>query len=389
MRIVIATSLVLAIGCQGSAADPNASVQFDRVALLTQAADCAVGRYDAFLPLARDLEAKTAALSAGTATLADAQASWSAAIASWQEAELFSFGPAASQSQPGGQNFRDLIYSWPLLSRCQIDQQLVSKLYADPAAFQAAGSLITGRGFAALEYLLFYAGTDNGCPGTNAINTSGSWTALSAAELNARKAAYAAAAATDVRVQTEALLRAWDPAGGNFRNELLTAGAGSKTYVSQQTALNAVSNAMFYVEVEDKDTKLGKVLGLGDCLKTTCPEDWESQYAHASTAHLKANLVGFRRLYQGCSLTAGGLGFDDWLVAAGASAASADLQTKILAAQASLDGLTMPLEQALTQDPKQVASVYGALKGITDILKTQFVSVLRLEPPVGTEGDND
>ena len=59
------------------------------------------------------------------------------------------------------------------------------------------------------------------------------------------------------------------------------------------------------------------------------------------------------------------------------------------AAQASVDGLTMPIEQALSQDPNQVFGVYTALKGITDILKTQFVSVLRLEPPVGTEGDND
>jgi predicted lipoprotein len=381
--------LLLLAGCQSSSADPNASVQFDKKALLTAAGDCAVGRYNDFLPLAKDLEAKTTALAAGTASLADAQASWSAAMESWQVAEVFSFGPAASQSQPGGQNYRDLIYSWPLLSRCQIDQQIVSKLYADTASFQASSSLITGRGFAALEYLLFYTGTDNGCPATNPINADGSWNALSAAELIARKAAYAAAAATDIRVQTEALLHAWDPAGGNFRNELVTAGAGSKTYVSQQTALNAVSNAMFYVEVEDKDTKVGKPLGFGDCLKTTCPEDWESQYAHASTAHLKANLAGFRRLFQGCTQADGALGFDDWLIAAGAGSAAADLQAKIVAAQASVDSLPMPLEQALTQDPNQVFAVYTALKGITDILKTQFVSVLRLEPPVGTEGDND
>jgi predicted lipoprotein len=378
--------LVLLAGCSGSKQEPGGGITFDRLALLSQAADCAVGRYTASAAPFDDLKAKTQALAEGTATLAEAQISWSAAMAAWQEAEVFSFGPAATSTLPGGQNLRDQIYSWPILSRCQVDQQIVSKLYAD-ASFKT--SLITGRGLAALEYLLFYTGADNGCPTTNAINTSGSWNALSAAELTKRKADYAAAAAADIRTTLDALLKAWDPAGGNFRQQLLTAGSGSTTYSSQQTALNAVSNAMFYVEVEDKDTKLGRVLGLGDCGKSTCPEDFESQWAHASTAHVKANLVGFRRLYQGCTLADGGLGFDDWLIAANDSAAAARLQTAIVNAQTTVDGLTMPLEQALTNDPNQVRAVYTALKGITDILKTELVSVLHLEPPVGTEGDND
>jgi predicted lipoprotein len=386
---LVAALLVAGCACKGGQKPPaGAGDGFDRARLLAQAADCAIGRYAAFAAAARELESKTRAFSAsrGATERAAAQQSWAVAMAAWEEAELFTFGPAAASNQRGGRDLRDQIHAWPLVSRCRIDEQTVSRLYADPAY---KTSLVNARGMTAVEYLLRYPGTDNGCAPSSVINASGTWAALSADELTQRKAEYAAAAAADVREKADALVQAWDPIGGNFRQELVSAGSGSKTFTSQQQALNAVSDAMFYLEIQVKDAKVGKPLGMGDCFQPSCPDALESQWAQASTAHLVANLIGFRRLYQGCSMTAGALGFDDWLVAAGAPDAAARLQQAIERAQAAVDVLTPPLEQALLQDPAKVQAVYAALKDVTDLLKTEFVSVLHLEPPAATEGDND
>ena len=51
--------------------------------------------------------------------------------------------------------------------------------------------------------------------------------------------------------------------------------------------------------------------------------------------------------------------------------------------------MTVSLEQALATDPAKVMTVYTAFKGLTDLLKTEFVTVLNLELPKTTQGDND
>jgi hypothetical protein len=58
-------------------------------------------------------------------------------------------------------------------------------------------------------------------------------------------------------------------------------------------------------------------------------------------------------------------------------------------AEAAVDELDPPLEQALASDPQKVRAVYDAVKALTDPLKTEFVTVLNLELPRTSEGDND
>ncbi|WP_438032273.1 imelysin family protein [Sorangium sp. So ce204] len=368
---------------------PVAEGPFSKAKLITAAADCALNRACEFEAQARALHESAAALARGPGepSAAAARDAWLAAMTVWQEAELFRFGPAASSTQPGGQDLRDQIYSWPLVSRCKVDEQIVSRAYAQPSF---SSSLINGRGLAAFEYLVFYGGGDNACTQFSPINANRTWAALSAGELAQRKADYAAAAAADVLAQAGALARAWAPEAGSFREKLTRAGQGSPVFATEQDALNAVSDAMFYIEKELKDWKLGRPLGFTeDCVTPTCPEALESRFALASAAHLKANLRGFRRLFQGCGEGGEGVGFDDWLRAAG----SADLADRMLqalsGAQSAVDALDLPLEQALSTDRAKVESVYTAVKALTDLLKTEFVSALNLELPQSSEGDND
>jgi uncharacterized protein len=267
-----------------------------------------------------------------------------------------------------------------------VETALVDKLYASTGF---GTSLISNRGLGAAEYLLFYPGSDNACPDYSAINKSGTWAALGAAEVATRKRAYAAAVAADVLNNTQKLLQAWDPAGGNFRQKLTQPGSGSP-YPNEHAALSAVWLGIFYVEWEVKDFKLGIPLGVSpDCATGLCPESLESRYANVSTANIRRNLVGFRRLFQGCGGKNTGLGFDDWLDAVGASELRGRMLTALDGAQTAVDELNPPLEVSLTADTARVRDVYAALKQLTDLLKSEFITVLDLDLPAGAGTDND
>jgi uncharacterized protein len=362
---------------------------FSKRSLLVALGDCAVQHYAEFAALAEELAERTRASAENPSaeTLEMVRAAWSTAMASWQRAELYRFGPAARSTEPGGRDLRDQIYSWPLASRCRVEEQLVAR--ADEAA-DFASSLVNGRSLAALEYLAFYQGTDNACSTFSVINAAGSWSALNSQALSQRKAAYAARVAGDVLERAGMLLAAWRPEGDDFAAELSSAGVGSVTFASEQAALNAASDALFYIEREVKDLKLGAPLGLvPECPNASCPEAVESPFAKASTGHLRQNLLGFQRLFSGCGAGFSGLGFDDWLVAVGASDLAARMAEAVTRARAVLDGLEVSIDQALLSEPARVASIHAAIKGITDLLKTEFITVLNLDLPRTLEGDTD
>lgn len=371
-------------GIDGAAPD----VPFSKPALLSQLADCAVAHYQHFAAQADELEKAASGHAAARtpATSSSARGAFVQAMAAWQQAELFRFGPAAQATEPGGQDFRDNIYAWPLFGRCKVEEQLVSQAYSDPGF---ATSLINGRGLGALEYTLYYSGSDNACTQFSAINANGTWAALGDPELALRKAHYAAAVAKDVRARSLGLLSAWSPSGGNFRFELAKAGSGSAVFASDQKALNAVSDALFYIEREVKDLKLGRPIGLVECFTATCPEAVESPYAGLSVDHVRQNLIALRRLFHGCYPGNTGLGFEDWLRAVGASDIADDLGAAIAGALVATTTIDLPLEQAVVAEPAQAAALHQAIKQISDLLKVEFVTVLNLELPKTVVGDND
>lgn len=369
--------------------EPEPDEPFSKMALLRQVAECARAQYADFGGYARRLDAAAKAnLSAPTEANALAlRSAWLAANSSWQVAEVFRFGPAArsADADPGAQELRDQIYAWRFGGRCPIETALVNEVYASPGF---GSSLINQRGLGAAEFLLFYPGTDNECPSYSAINVTGAWTALGSAEIISRKRAYAAAIAADVLSNAEKLIAAWDPSRGNFGKQLTQPSTG--VYKNEQTALNAVLFGLFYIEKEVKDYKLGIPIGANvECVSGLCPEALESRYANVSTANIQRNLLGFRRLFQGCGPQNRGLGFDDWLAAIGASELRERMLTALDGAQAAIDALDPPLEVSLTAHTQRVLDVYVALKVLTDLLKADLVTVLDLELPVGAGSDND
>jgi predicted lipoprotein len=309
------------------------------------------------------------------------------AMEAWQVLEPMQVGPAAPRSLPGGAELRDNIYSWPLVSRCAIEEQIVSRGYQS-SSFPS--TLVSRRGLYALEYLLFYEGSDTECSSSSVIVADGTWAALPAEEREARKRAYAAVVAANVKQRADELVEAWEAGKGNFSQTFETAGPGNAVYASSQAALNSVSDALFYVEEVVKDKKIARPLGLRECSSDTCPELLESPFARRAKQNVTANLVGYRRLVEGCGANFEGMGFDDLLGAVGTEALAVKLAERVRAAQTALQAVEeADLAQALAQDKASVRAVYDGLKGVTDVMKTELATVLDLELPAAVEGDND
>ncbi|WP_170229072.1 imelysin family protein [Polyangium fumosum] len=372
----------------GSSGDPTGGMgTVTRATLIDAIATCNLELLDTFQKAAQELSTAAAKAKTDPQARAEAQAAWSKAIDLWQRAEPFQFGPGGPTNTPGGQGLRDTLYSWPLVSRCLVEQNIVSKAYE--AADFGTTALINMRGLAAAEYLLFYTGTDNACNPASAINTSGSWAALSADELASRKAAYASSVSSGIAAMAGKLLGAWRPGEGDFDTQFRNAGKSGSAYTTEQMALNAVSDAMFHVEIQVKDQKLARPLGILDCANATCPEAVESRFAGRSRVHVRNNLVGFRMLMSGCK-DGEGVGFDDVLTALGATALAEKMSADVNGAIAAADAVPSDdLAQALAQNPESVKQLHDAVKRITDSLKTEFVTVLDLELPQTVEGDND
>ncbi|HEY0715547.1 MAG TPA: imelysin family protein [Polyangia bacterium] len=363
---------------------------FSRPALLRAFGNTALAAAQAFVPTAAELVRTTAAHEANPtdATLNAAREAFRAAFDVWQISEVMQFGPAAPKGgRPGGADFRDQIYLYPLVNRCAVEEEIVASGWKSPTF---ATSLANRRGFFALEYLLFYEGADTGCGAFSPIVAMGTWAALPAAERDARKRSYAAAVARDIQTRSTGLVDAWSPAKENFLETFATAGPGNRLFATPQAALNAVSDAVFYFEREMKDSKLARALGLRECMAPACPEFLESPFADRSKTAFAANLVGFRRLMEGGGANYTGLGFDDLLASVGAGDLATTLRERTVAVEAALAAVDEPdFELTLAQDAASLRALYDALKSVTDLLKTQFTTVLNLELPQGLEGDND
>lgn len=361
-------------------------LSFDRPQLLATFAACARFTIGEFVSRAGALDAATMALATqpSAEVAAAARSAYRDAMLSWQVVEVMQFGPAATSMPAGGAGLRNQIYAWPVERRCDVETQIVNRGWEQPGFEQ---SLVTRRGLAALEYLLFHAGNDTAC--TDPATVAG-WAALVPDELAARKRAYAARVAADVNARAQQLAAAWAPGGGNFAGTLATAGPGNPVFPSTQAALNAISDALFYVESEVKDMKVGPPLGAGACSMDSSCAPPESVHAGLSKENLRSNLTGFRRIFEGCGAGFAGLGFDDLLTAVGAQSTTAAILGAQHAALAALDAIEEPtLAAAIAADKPSVQTLYTALRTLATLLKTDFMMALDLDLPDSVDGDVD
>lgn len=365
-------------------AAPISEGAFTREALRAAAADCAGWHHCRFEAAATTLASRVEAYANTPADpeLSQARDAWKAAMRIWSGLELFQFGPLSSVAEAAGkdayqgQGIRDRVYSWPLTARCRVEEQLESQ------RFQSTGMdsvFVSGRGLYALEYLLFYPGSDTACTPSSPTGTA--WRSLDPEVLAERKRAYAQAVATDISAQAATLRAAWDPNQGNFRETFVSASG----YPSEQEAMNVLAWSLGYIEREVKDWKLG--IPAGYTLEHPVGQA-EAPHADFGTDNLRENLLGFQRLFQGCGENGEGLGFDDWLIEAGHQELAASIIRAWENAKAAVDRLP-PLNQATASE---LEAAYQAVRVLTSLLKADFFgagSPLNLKLPATVEGDTD
>ncbi len=386
---------MLAMGCGGSSKSNTNNDNFDRPALIQSwANDVILPSYAAFVTDAIALRDAVASYNASMASDADAQEqalneaqdAWRLAMVQWQKNEALRMGPAGSSSVTGfkgGEDLRDKIYSWPTVSSCRVDQELVSREYDDDDFFQS--ETVNVYGMAALEYLLFNESLEHSCPSQVALNES--WDALSESEIIQRRAKYAERVAGYVLDVAETLADQWSAQGGNFVEQFVHPGVGDSVYDDERCVIDEVFASIFYVEFTVKDMKLGIPVGVRpECTQAQCPEAVESRWSAHSKENILANYAGFELVFWGKD---GGLGFDDYLEGVQAQELEARIRQSFDAAKAAADAIPGSLEDAVVEQHDLVLAAYTALKGLTDILKTELVSTLSLRVPAEGAGDND
>lgn len=310
-----------------------------------------------------------------------AQEAWRQAMTDWQAVEVLQVGPIASSlTAVAGADLRDRVYSWPTTNRCRVDQETIEAAWDDSDFF--AANLVNVYGLAALETLLFSPAGENACPAQVDINANDTWGALGRAGVQENRAAYAATLARNVRSTIGEIETAWSP---DFAASFASAGQDASPYESQEQALNAIFDALFYLDTRAKDRKLGGPLGLRDCGTDLCMDLVETRLAGGSNVWLRANLASFRALFLGGA----GAGFDDLLVSLGHD----DLVTSMLAALDRADAaalaLEVPVDVAANSDPTQAVALHTAISEVSDLLQRDIATVLTMQVPSEAAGDND
>lgn len=360
-------------------------------ATLESSAACAMSQADEFLEAARTLHSKVEAWAESpddADARSEAQDAWTEAMLSWHRTEPMTFGPAGSSSSVdeggavGGRDLRDLIYSWPLINSCRIDQAIEVQAYDGDLGAEP----INAQGLDAIEYLLFYDAPESSCLATTAIVADGRWDAID--DLMQRRADYATAAASLVRDHANTLKNAWDPEGEDFLASFVQAGENGP-FETQTEALNAVIDAIFYVEKLVKDQKLAIPLAISEeCTEELCPEDVEHEFSGLSKRSIRENIVGFELILEGCGDDP--IGLAGLLVDKGAELDADELRDAVSGVYDALDAIEEDdLIDALAEDPDSVRDLYDAVKVLTDLLKNDLVEILEVNVPSSVGGDND
>ena len=360
------------------------------------------------LPNYQDLEALTTQFAASDSTLdaycdaigtaeqasqlAAARRDFLAISEKVQASELHVIGPAIENG--GSLQFRLNSYMAGPLSTCGVDG--IAAQVEDGINIDARS--LNQRGIGALEYLLFNDNLDHSCPPQAAATAQ--WNALDERTRAAQRCQAAQLIAGDMSAASATLFDKWAPTAQDYRAVFL-----SEERVGE--SLQETTDAMFYLEEGAKDAKLGNPLGIVvACSALTCPEQIESPHSVTSLDNIITNVKAFRRIFISNDKT----GFDAHLTAKEfpevAERFINNLQASIAYAESIEQSVTEQVAAIATESEETACSnafanpdspseqfplctLYGMLKTIVDDLKIDFVTIVNVSIPGGSQSDND
>ena len=313
------------------------------------------------------------------------QNAWKETMVSWQHAELMIVGPLLASDK----SLRNQIYSWPNVSTCSVDQDVMffANGNINGNAYDISNRSDKRRGLDAMEYLLFNENMAHSCS-SNVANILSDWNTKSEQERKTLRCKYVVEVAKDLSDSATALLFDWQGSDG-YAAKFKNAGQPGNPYPTTLKAINEISDALFYMTEELKDYKLATPLGLFDnkCGNIACSEEVESIYAKHSIENIRANIAAFEQIFIGGSTE--NTGFDDFLDNNNASDTKEIMLKGLTDAKTAAGEVSTDLQTALNNDAAKVTQTHAKVKDVTDQLKNDFINKLALELPKTSAGDND
>jgi len=322
-----------------------------------------------------------------------AQESWRLAMDNWQKIEMMQLQPLLNAD--GG--LRNNIYSWPIRNTCGVDLDVTyfknNEVNGQP--YDISRRTASRKSLIALEYLLFNEELEHTC--TDSVIPQ-SWNNQTEQYRKIARCEFATEVAKDVANNAQILLNKWLGSEGvsGYAQVLKDAGTDNSDFATDHDAVNAISDAIFYLDKFTKDGKLAEPLGIfaNECGSQACPEVVESKYSQHSIKNIINNLQALKEFMQGqlagdTSLIEGAIGFRDYLIDVGDQETADSIDANIITAITNAQAYETSLADTLTADEDKVLQTHTDVKNITDQLKTDFINSLALELPKTAAGDND
>ncbi len=315
------------------------------------------------------------------------QQAFTASFLSWQNIEMLQLEPLAADFFA----LRDKINSWPSTAACGVDQEVAfyhaGEVNGQP--YQLSQRLKERKGLFAQEYLLFKSTTEHSCRVESGALVG--WNDLPEQTKLERQCNYLKAVQTELNTNISSWQDTWQQGESAYVNQLKNGDA--------KAAINALGQALFYLDYQLKDFKLGCPLSVGpsSCPSTANVDLIEARYAKLSKQAISNNLATFYQLFTGATDTLAGdsedaLGFDDFLDAVGDKETSDTIIRAIIDAQVTLASIDSDLASAIAtqnEDYNRYLTLHSQIKVATDQLKTHFITSLAVDLPETSAGDND
>ncbi len=308
------------------------------------------------LPSYRNLDAAAADLvsacedvedGADADTVLAAQIAWRRLRAVWKESEAFLWGPVKT-------DHLDTVIDFFPPDPAAIEAEISGVATISTAYLDSRGA--NKKGLPGIEYLLF--------DGTPVTDLAGS----------ARRRAWLLAAAESLKNETEKLLDAWEPEGGNFAALVIAPGSGGSPYATPEEVRGELIGGLVFLAERIADQKLGRPLG-NFTAGIPEPDSVESPYSGGALDDIQSNLRGI--LYV---MNAGYEGTSDLsllgAVRAANPAAAGALESALVQAQIAVNLVPPPLADAVESDPVPVEAALAAMKALKARLAVDLTSSL-------------
>jgi predicted lipoprotein len=305
-------------------------------------------------------------------TQGDAQDAFVDAVLAWEKVELMQVGPLGpSYAAIGGLDMRDHIYSWPFVSGCRVDEETVEANWGSVGFYD--DNLTDVFGYDALEHVL-YDDLENDCGADADINQEGDWEDLGPDGVVQNRAAFAESMAARIKGDIDDVYAAWSPDDGNFAGALQYAGEVSSPFVTPIEALNAIFDALFYLDTVVEDKKVGWHAGEACSAGDACAG--ELPLSGLSALAVQKNLEAGRDVFTGAT----GRGFDDVLEDIGEGALSAEVLAQFDDAAAAAGAIADPYGSA---SPDDIEALHASLRALNETLRVDVAAALALQVPEG------